>query len=368
MTNNTQQPAARVSVPVHIIGAGLLGASIGLGLSAKGVCVTLADVSAQTLALAVDYGAGGLLSRNLAAAEPQLVIVATPPDQAAGAIIQALADFPQAVVTDVTSVKLELLTQLQAAGADLRRYVGSHPMAGREKGGVMMARADLFVGRPWVICRNESTPASALSLVEALALELGAVPVEWDAAAHDSAVAAVSHLPQVASSLLAARLLDVQADFLGLAGGGLRDTTRIAASDPLLWVQILLANRQPVAQLLQVYAGDVQAFAAALENPDAPGARTAIAQLLHAGNQGVSRIPGKHGSAAQFAKLNIIVADRPGQLAALFTDLDELQINTEDMRLEHSPGAQIGFIEISVVPEVLDRASQQLRARGWRVV
>ncbi len=168
--------ASRVSGHVHIIGAGLLGASIGLGLRARGVDVTLEDVSPTTVALASDYGAGR--ARTVNDPEPQLVIIATPPDVVADVIERALAAYPNAVVTDVASIKLAPFQELKARGVNLRNYVGSHPMAGRERGGAIMARADLFAARPWVICRDSETPAAALSLIEAVALELGATPLE----------------------------------------------------------------------------------------------------------------------------------------------------------------------------------------------
>jgi prephenate dehydrogenase len=269
------------------------------------------------------------------------------------------------VVTDVASVKLAPFEELTRRGVNLTNYVGSHPMAGRERGGAIMARADLFAARPWVICRDADTPAAALSLVEAVALDLAAIPIEMSPQQHDAAVALVSHLPQAVASLLAARLLDGSEQHISLAGQGLRDTTRIAASDPELWVQIFSANREPVIEGLTALQGDLGELIAALQQPDQPGSRRAIADLLAAGNRGVARIPGKHGSSERFATLTVLIDDRPGQLAALLTELGDLGINMEDLRLEHSPGAQIGFAEIAVLAEVAERAVTDLKERGW---
>lgn len=357
---------ARTRGTVHIVGAGLLGASVGLGLREHGVTVTLEDVSPTAVSLAADYGAGR--ARREGEEHPSLVVVATPPDVVADAVESALQRFPDAVVTDVASVKLAPFVELTRRGLDLTNYVGSHPMAGRERGGAIMARADLFTARPWVICRDHETPAEVLAVVEAVALDLGAVLLEMTPEEHDSAVGLVSHLPQVASSLLAARLLPATEQAIGLAGGGLRDTTRIAASDPELWVQILAANSEPVAQLLEAYAADVAKFASALRNTGQPGAQRQIADLLAAGNRGVERIPGKHGSKHRFTSITVIIADAPGELGRLLSELGELGINMEDLRLEHSPGAQIGFAEIAVLPEVAERAVADLRARGWRTL
>lgn len=357
---------ARTMGTVHIIGSGLLGASVGLGLRERGVDVTLEDLSPTTVALAADYGAGRV--RHDADPEPSLVVIATPPDVTADVVEAALTRFPSSVITDVASVKLAPFLELKRRGIDLTNYVGSHPMAGRERGGAFMARADLFVARPWVVCRDSETPAAALALVEAVALDLGAVLLEMTPEEHDRSVGLVSHLPQVVSSLTAARLAQANEQAIGLAGAGLRDTTRIAASDPELWVQILGANRGPVVELLEAFAADVAEFADALRDPDQPGAKRRIADLLAAGNTGVARIPGKHGSAERFTTITVLIDDRPGQLARLLTELGELGINMEDLRLEHSPGAQIGFAEIAVLPEVAERAVSDLVERGWRTL
>lgn len=364
--DNSGALAARVRGTVHVIGAGLLGASIGLGLRDRGVDVTLEDQSPTAMALAADYGAGRLRTRQ--DPEPALVIVATPPDVTADVIERALTMYPNAVVTDVASIKLAPYQELLRRGLNLTNYVGSHPMAGRERGGAIMARADLFAARPWVICRDRETPSEALALVEDVALDLGATPLEMTPEEHDRSVGLVSHLPQVVSSLLAARLIPATEQAMGLAGAGLRDTTRVASSDPELWVQILGANCAPVVELLDAFAHDLAEFTDALRDPERSGARRRIADLLSAGNSGVARIPGKHGSSERFTLITVLIDDTPGQLGHLLTELGELGINMEDLRLEHSPGAQIGFAEIAVLPEVAERAVTDLVERGWRTL
>ena len=181
---------------------------------------------------------------------------------------------------------------------------------------------------------------------------------------HDESVALVSHVPQVVSSLLARRLAAATDPAVGLAGQGLRDTTRIASSDPELWVQILGANAEHVSDILRAYRDDLDRMIDALDNPDAPGARRAIADALAAGNAGVARIPGKHGQARHFSQIVVKVDDTPGELARLLTEIGELGVNMEDLRLEHSPGAQIGLAEIAVLPEVEQRLVA--RTRGAR--
>jgi prephenate dehydrogenase len=354
----------RVSGQVRIVGAGLLGASIGLALAAKGVDVILNDASKATLRLAIDYGAGRATESG---DEPALIVVAVPPDETAHVVADELATWPNALVTDVASVKSGILAELEGAGADVSRYLGSHPMAGRERGGPINARADMFLGRPWVVCAHPESTAAQVRTIEDLALELGAVPVSLSPEEHDRSVALVSHVPQLVASLLASQLGSATDAAVGLTGQGLRDTTRIASSDPELWVQILGANALAVSDVLKAYRHDLDGVITALDNPGAAGARRTIAEAIASGNAGVARLPGKHGSAKHFSTLVVMVVDKPGELARLLTEIGELGVNMEDLRLEHSPGAQFGLAEISVVPEEEKRLVRELEARHWKI-
>lgn len=356
--------AARVQGTVRIVGSGLLGSSIGHALMARGIDVALDDTSPSQLRLAIDYGAGRHPRDD---DDPSLVVVAVPPDVTADVIQRELSRHPHSVVTDVASVKLEPLRDLRARGVDLTHYIGSHPLAGRERGGAISARADIFVGRPWVVCRHDETSAADLALVEGLALDLGATPLEMTPEDHDRAVALVSHVPQLVASLLAGRFVDAPDGSLRLAGQGVRDTTRIAASAPELWVQILGANSEPVVHVLDALAADLTAVSAALRAPQAPGARRTIADTIRRGNDGVERLPGKHGQNRRFEQVVVMVDDTPGQLGRLFGELGELEVNVEDLRLEHSPGAQFGLAEISVVRTAVRRAVEGLEALGWKI-
>lgn len=349
---------------VRIVGSGLLGASIGHALQAHGVDVVLADASPAQLRLAIDYGAGRAASES---DEPTLIVVAVPPDVTASVVATELERFPDAVVTEVASVKSPILEALTECAADLTRYVGSHPMAGRERGGAIAARADLFTARPWVVCPSPDSTPAAVAAIRALANSVGAFPIEFDAAEHDRAVAYTSHVPQVVSSLLAARLSAADPHELELAGGGVRDTTRIAASDPGLWEQILSANAMHVVPVLDALAADLDRLREALHAPEAGGARRAIAETIRAGNDGVSQLPGKHGVRRRFEQVVVMVDDTAGQLGRLFGDLGELGVNIEDFRMEHSPGAPIGLAELSVIPQAVAGTVEGLQNRGWRI-
>lgn len=377
--NHNTNPTAPTAGPVLIIGTGLLGASIGLGLRAAGVPTYLHDISPIAGAVAEDIGAGvcldSLTQTERAELAPQLVVVATPPDVAGSISVQALTDYaprpgyPGATVTDIASVKRLPLEQVQASEADTTRYVGSHPMAGREKSGPVAARGELFQARPWIICPHPEAQPDRVHQVHTIAGQLGAIVTTMDATEHDQTVALISHVPQAVASLLATRLQETPPHALSLAGQGLRDTVRIAASDAHLWTQILSANAEPIVQTLYGVRQDLNRLIATLENPTAPGARLDLAQLMNEGNAGVARIPGKHGTVpAAFATLTVLVDDTPGALARLLAEVGQLGVNLEDLRLEHSTGAQVGMAELSVNPAEHDAIVAGLTGRGWKVV
>jgi prephenate dehydrogenase len=361
----SQQAAARIQGPVRIVGAGLLGTSIGLGLTKLGVQVTLEDSSPANLKLAIDYGAG---SRASDGDNPTLIVVCVPPDVTASLVARELKAFPGAIVTDVASVKAQVLAELEVQKADLSRYVGSHPMAGRERGGAISGRADLFVGRPWVISANPQSLPQALAAIEDLALDLGSAPLKVSAGEHDRAVALVSHVPQLVSSLLAARLIPAEGSDVSLAGQGLRDTTRIAASDPKLWIQILAANAVEVAPVLKAFEADLHSVVESLENIDQAGSLANVSRALEAGNHGVERIPGKHGTKqTAYAQVVVMIADKPGELGRLFNEVGEIGVNIEELKLEHSPSAPVGLVELYVLPSVEKKLIVDLEQRGWRI-
>jgi prephenate dehydrogenase len=357
--------APRLTDTVRIVGAGLLGTSIGLALSKKGLDVVIEDSSPANRSLAIDYGAGRSASEG---DSPKLVVVCVPPDVTASVVAAELAAFPNAVVTDVASVKVSIQRQLEALGADQTRYVGSHPMAGRERGGAISGRADLFVGRPWVIAASDLTSSQAISLVQDLALDLEAAVISTTPSNHDRAVALVSHVPQLVSSLLAARLVEADLADVALAGQGLRDTTRIAASDPKLWLQILGANSDEVAGVLKAFAADLDLVVEALEDVSAQGSLSKLGRALEAGNRGVERIPGKHGTkATAYAQIVVMIDDKPGELGRLFNEVGEIGVNIEELKLEHSPSSLIGLVELFVMPNEEEKLVTELASRGWRI-
>lgn len=350
---------------IRIIGTGLLGTSLGLALSPKHE-IQLEDASPMTAALAQDLGAGAEATPDSPA--PEAVIVATPPDVAAETVNRALRDFPDALVTDVASVKAIVLDEV---GEGRERYVGSHPMAGRERSGAIAADGDLFIGRPWVVVPHESSRDDAVALVKQIAMEVGAYPVEMTAAAHDSAVARVSHVPQLMSSLVAATLVDAPPSSLDLAGQGLRDVTRIAGSDPKLWSTIIAGNPAAVGRILKEIRASLDALIGGVEmmaEESSYAGVADVARVISAGNIGAARIPGKHGGApVRYATVTVLVPDKPGELGRLFTETGEIGVNIEDLTLEHSAAQPVGRAAISVNPSRAKPLADGLEERGWTI-
>ncbi len=198
-----------------------------------------------------------------------LVVIAAPVDRIVPLIGQIAPDLPDdAVVTDVGSVKGEIARLGQAALGTRTHFVGAHPMAGSEKTGWEHGSAGLFERRPCFVTPLDKSDPRAVETVVRFWSDLGAEVVTVAPDAHDEIVAHISHLPQVLASTLCAFLATKDPAWRNQAGGGLRDTTRIAASDPLLWRTILEQNRDEVLRALRHYQDELQAFHAALSNRD----------------------------------------------------------------------------------------------------
>ena len=356
-----------------VVGTGLIGTSIALALRERGVRVWLADRDPAAARLAADIGAGTVVGEDLAdLAEPaDLAVLAVPPAAAGPALATAQAAGAARWYTDVASVKAAVLDQAAELGCDLTSFVPGHPLSGRERSGPAAARADLFVGRPWVLCPGPHNAPDAVAAVAALVHSCRAQEVRLTAAEHDRYVALVSHAPHVVAAAMAARLAGAAEPALMLSGQGIRDVTRIAAGDSRMWAQILAANAGPVADVLAAVAADLSAAAEALRDAAADGASPglkAVTGLLDEGTAGAGRIPGKHSKPRRDDMVvQVVIPDVPGELARLFRAAGEAGVNIEDIGIEHSPGLPVGVAELVVRPEAVASLTQALAASGWPV-
>ncbi|MBK8446210.1 MAG: prephenate dehydrogenase [Micropruina sp.] len=344
--------------PAVVIGAGLVGASVGAALTDAGVEVHLVDAISSHARVAASRGGG--TTEPIDAASVRLVVVAVPPAKLAEVIADALATYPKATITDVGSVKGTVLADLRGRGISLARYVGSHPMAGSQRLGPLTARADLFEDRTWVITPHDTSRAKAVLTVHALAKACGARIVSMGATHHDEAVAQVSHLPQLMSSLTAGRLNDVPDEHLQLAGQGLRDVTRVAASDPRMWTQIISANSDAVRAELEAVRDALDDLLSGWGDPDA------LRRFLADARQGTRAIPGKHGTGpVAYAQVVVTIPDAPGALARLFADIEGAGVNVEDVRIEHDPAREVGYLAVQVAKPVAKALEAAMTEAGW---
>ncbi|MFF5567509.1 prephenate dehydrogenase [Streptomyces sp. NPDC012623] len=354
-----------------VIGAGLMGTSAALALAGRGVTVHLSDHDPTRARTAAALGAG---TDEAPDGPVDLAIVAVPPAHVATTLAAAMRDGLAHGYLDVASVKGGPRRELVALGADLSAYIGTHPMAGKERSGPLAGTADLFEGRPWVLTPTPETDTEVLNLALELVALCRAVPVVMDADAHDRAVALVSHTPQLVSSMVAARLEEADETAVRLCGQGVRDVTRIAASDPAMWVEILSANPGPVADVLTGIAADLtetveslRALQSADESKRHSGA-AGIEDVLRRGNAGRVRVPGKHGTApAAYEVVAVLISDRPGELARIFADAGRAGVNVEDVRIEHATGQQAGLVQLMVEPAAAPALAAALRERGWSI-
>lgn len=348
--------------PVEVLGAGLLGTSIALALRKAGIEVWLSDINSEHVRTASSLGAGIPRPQHQ---RPQLVVVAVPPAHLASSIVEALDD--GAYVTDVGSVKAGPLETVadQVEDRALARYVGGHPMAGNERSGPLAASAALFEGRPWAITQHVHSDPTAVALVEELVELCGAEPVRMSPVEHDHAVARTSHLPHLLSVLVAGQLTDAEPAHLVLSGQGVRDITRVAAGDPDLYGQILLANAPMVTEVLREVRAELDRAIHALTAKDGESIEV-LEEILMRGNTGRGSLLGKHGSPAiDSGSLFVVVPDGPGELAGLFRAIGEIGVNIEDLRIEHDPARPVGLLELTIASSAIGRLADALNERGW---
>jgi prephenate dehydrogenase len=314
----------------------------------------MSDIDLQAEQLAQD-----LMGNSASTQIPELTIVASPLSTISQVIQHEIEQSENLGFIDISSVKINPKLEVSALGIDMSRFFPTHPMAGREVGGAESARADLFQGRPWII-DSRGVSQELLKAGREVIEICGGHLIDMPAEEHDRAVALVSHLPQIMSSALAAQLEGAPAEWLDLSGTGLRDSTRIAASNSNLWREILAANREALTPLLDKVIEDLKNLQLSLNSEDA------IDEFIKSGNRGRSMIPGKHGGVARnYTFLPVVIEDKPGQLAALFDECATAQVNVEDLTIEHSPEQYTGLITLALSKDDAQKLYLHLLKEGW---
>ncbi|HXF72711.1 MAG TPA: prephenate dehydrogenase/arogenate dehydrogenase family protein [Actinomycetota bacterium] len=349
-----------------VVGTGLIGTSVAMAAARAGLAVRAYDVDPVVLGRAgAQAGFEPAASVEDCAAGADVVLVCTPLPAIAETVVRALAASPTAVVTDAGSVKGSVVREVERlAGAAAARFVGGHPMGGSERSGPDHASASVVDGIVWVLTPTARTDPAARARVRRLVERLGSQPVEMEAARHDRLVAFVSHLPQVASTALMGLAAAEEADepqILLLAAGGFRDLTRLAASNPALWSSILLANREALAEAIDLYRDRLRL----LRDLVVEGRGAEVERAFADAKRARLALSAKPQVRAGVAVLQVPVPDRPGVLAELTATLGEAGVNIEDLQIVHSPEGGRGTVHLTVGASAAEGAQAALEARGF---
>jgi prephenate dehydrogenase len=349
-----------------VVGTGLMGASVGLAAKRAGVeHVAGYDGDAESLRIAADRGAVDEAAAGMeaAVAGADLVVVAVPVTQLASQVSAVLAAAPEsATVTDVGSTK-----QWSLGLAD--RFVGGHPVCGREAHGPAHATADLFDGATWFLTPGAATDPGRYRLVHGFVVSLGATPVAIDPQAHDRLLALTSHLPHALANVLvnqagAGRIEGH--DPLAAAGGSLRDMTRVAGANPRIWVDIFLENAGALGDALAEHRRRIEQLEQALATRDAGSLARWIAEA--SGNRRRMLAEAYPGDPGALQEVIVHVPDRPGVLAGITQALGAERINIEDFELRHFSPERGGVLTILISGEdEAGRAAALLEAQGYGV-
>lgn len=344
----------------HVIGLGLIGASVALALKDRGWSVTGTDRDPATSNAALERD---VIVATTLSPQVDLVVIATPAGVVANLANETLARLanPNVVVTDVAGVKGSIVARV-----DDQRFLGGHPMAGSELRGLSGARADLFRETTWVLTPTDRTLPSTYSTLHGILREIGANVVAISAEDHDRLVAIASHVPHLlAGSLMneASQVAEQDAVLLQLAAGGFRDMTRIAAGDPGIWPDILFENRDAVVQSLEALEGRLKTLREALLEDG----RDVIVESLLSAASARRQLPGRALSTEDLSYLRVKVSDEPGVLARVTRSASELSVNIYDIEIAHGIEGTGGTLLLAVDAKQSTMFAEALRALGFHV-
>jgi prephenate dehydrogenase len=271
-------------VRIALIGTGHIGGSLALALRAAGTARQVIGYDADA-GRAQAAQARGVIDQVAPSAEAAVedagLVVLAVPVRAMGPVLARIAPALASGcnVTDVGSTKASVLAHAQASLREPGRFVGGHPMAGTEQSGPDAADGDLFRGRIAFVTPAEGASADAVEAIESMWRVCGARPVRIGAAEHDQLVAAVSHLPHAVAYALVSAVGQSGGAARGLAAGGFRDTTRIASSDPVMWRDVFLDNRDEVLAMIDRFSVHLAGLRGLIAAGDGPGLERELARI-----------------------------------------------------------------------------------------
>jgi len=368
MTSTTDpEPAGLAIDRVAILGTGLIGTSIAMAAARAGCTVRGWDADPDVAARAAARSAiDAAVSLDEAVADADLVVACTPVETLATTVVEALRRSTLALVVDAGSIKGGVVDRVGelAAPSEAGRFVGGHPMGGTERSGPEHATASVVDGIVWALTPTEVTAPETVGRVAAWIERIGARPVLLSPERHDRLVAFASHLPQVASTSLMGLAAAEEAgepEILLLAAGGFRDLTRLAASNPALWTEILLANREQVASAIDLYVERLRS----LRDEVLDDRRSDVERTFEEAKQARLRLATKPTVRAGVAVLQVEIPDEPGALARITAVLADGAVNIEDLQIVHSPEGGRGTVHLTVAAGAGQPALQVLVGAGY---
>jgi len=335
---------------VAIIGTGLIGASVGLALGEQGWKTIGWDPSPDALERAAERHAADSAASSVAEAIDgvDLIVLAGPLEANLATLGQLDTD---ALVTDVTSVKSPLLAVVR----DGVRFVGSHPMAGREHAGPEAASAALFRGAPWVIC-DDGASAGDVAQLGSIVASTGANPIVMSARRHDEVVAAVSHLPHLLAVALVNTVAD-NPDAADLVSGSFRDLTRVASAESSWWPEVLASNAEAVTRAVDDLVRGLENLASRVRTGDREG----LATVLDVARE-------RRGAMAPpVAMVQVILEDKPGEIASVGHALQTSRVDVRDLQLRHAVHGGGGILSLSVRPGEVETLKAALTDEGFTI-
>ena len=355
---------------VALIGTGLIGGSLGLALKSDTDAEVIAfDRDATSAARAVERGAADEVAVTAAdaARDADFIFIATPIGAIADSV-RSIADSvgPGAVVTDVGSTKNRVVLEAEKVLRDGSDFIGGHPMAGTEQDGIDAATATLFHGAWWILTPTDKSSPEAYQRLHGLLTTLRARIMALSPMEHDQLMAVISHFPQLTATTLmnmAAKRGEDHAGLLALAAGGFRDVTRVAASNPEIWLDVCRENGEAIAATLRDFANELlRLHDLILEGKEQP-LREAFLQARDARRS----LPGKEVLEAPF-EVVMPVPDRPGVLSQVTTSIGNLGINIEDLQITHSSEGGRGVLHLTIAGRgPADKVAAALAQHGFDV-
>ncbi len=303
---------------------------------------------------ATELGAIDRASTLKEARGADLVVLAAPISRIA-ALIGDLTP-TDAFITDVASTKTKIVREAEARGL---RLVGGHPMAGSQLSGVVNARKELFRGARYFLTPTEKTDPEAYREVAQFVRSLGAVPRAVDPEKHDLLMAALSHLPHLMAVALLKVASDISPEALSFAGPSFRDLTRVGASNPTLWSDILAENAPALGEVLGAFAGAMAQLGSEISNRGSMENRFEAAREAYDALGGI--LVEKSG---QNIELAVPVENHPGVLARVTTLMGSNDINIHDLDVRHSDTERAALV-LTLDTEAAPLARELLREAGF---